>query len=77
MTYTELIAKIEKIVDGSKLLLRVSGNTVFIDAEYFTDSNINKLQRLFHLYGECEWWILASDTLNGGVMYKVNILIVR
>lgn len=74
MTYEQLIEKIGQIVDESDMLLRVNSNALFIDAKEFTRSNINKLQRLLNLYGECEWWILPSDTVKGGVMYKVIIL---
>lgn len=73
MKYQNLIEKIGKVVEDSKLLLRIHGDIICIDGTHFHESVINKIQRLLQLYGECEWWILRSDTLENGVMYKVKI----
>jgi len=73
MNYKDFIEKIGKVVEESKLLLRIQGEFIFIDGGFFHESTINKLQRLLQLYGECEWWILVSDTISDGVMYKVRI----
>jgi hypothetical protein len=73
MKYQDFMQKIGKVVEESKLLLRVQGDIICIDGEHFHDEVINKLQRLLHLYGECEWWITKSDTIKGGVMYKIKI----
>ncbi|WP_303180628.1 hypothetical protein [uncultured Butyricimonas sp.] len=74
MKYKDFIQKISLVVEEEKLLLRVVGNIISIDGKFFYESTINRIQRLLQLYGECEWWILPSDVLLGGVMYKVKIL---
>jgi hypothetical protein len=71
MSYKELIQKLGKIVDESKLLLRVQGEVICIDAVSFHDRTINKIQRLLQSYDECEWWIMESDVIKG-VMYKIK-----
>jgi hypothetical protein len=73
MTYKDFIEKVGKVVEESKLLLRIQGEIIFIDGNFFHESTINKLQRLLQLYGECEWWILCSNTISDGVMYKIRI----
>lgn len=73
MKYKDLIQKIGIVVEESKLLLRVSGDIISIDGKFFCESTINRIQRLLQLYGECEWWVLPSDTLSDGVMYRIKI----
>jgi hypothetical protein len=73
MKYKDLIDKIGKVVEDSKLLLRVESDYLYIDGNSFNYSTINRIQRLLQLYGECEWWILQSDTMDNGVMYKIKI----
>jgi hypothetical protein len=73
MTYENFIDKLGKVVEESKLLLRVRGNMVYIDGVSFHDETLNRIQRLLHLYGECEWWIVCSDAMSG-VMYRIKIL---
>lgn len=73
MKYKDFIQKIGIVVEESKLLLRVSGDIISIDGKFFYESTINRIQRLLQLYGECEWWVLPSDTLSGGVMYRIKI----
>lgn len=73
MKYKDFIQKIGIVVEESKLLLRVSGDIISIDGKFFYESTINRIQRILQLYGECEWWILPSDTLSDGVMYRIKI----
>lgn len=73
MKYEDFIQKIGSVVEEAKLLLRVSDNIISIDGKFFYESTINRIQRLLQLYGECEWWILPSDTLSDGVMYRIKI----
>jgi hypothetical protein len=73
MKYSDFIEKLGKVVEESGFLLRVCGNYVHIDGMFFYESSLNRIQRLLQLYGECEWWVLPSDTLSGGVMYKIKI----
>lgn len=73
MGYQDLIQKIGKVVEESKLLLRVQGDMIYIEGEYFYESILNKLQRLLQLYRECEWWITKADTVEDGVMYKIHV----
>jgi len=73
MKYKELIEKIGKIVEDCKLLLRVQGDIICIDGLHFHVDTINRIQMVLQRYGECEWWILPSDTLANGVMYKIRI----
>ncbi|WP_349265706.1 hypothetical protein [Tenacibaculum sp. SSH1-16] len=74
MTYSDLIEKLGKIVDDGKMLLRVEGEIIYIDRNEFYLQQINKIQRLLQLYGECDWWIKPSTALKDGVMYKIYIL---
>jgi hypothetical protein len=73
MKYKDLIEKLGRVVEESKLLLRVCGDMVYIDGVSFHDETLNRIQRLLHLYGECEWWIVCSDTISTGVMYRIKI----
>lgn len=66
--------KLGLIVDESGLLLRVAGNVICLEGKYFPYSTINRIQRLLQLYGECEWWIMPSQMVEKGVMYKIRIL---
>ena len=72
LTYEDLIEKIGIIVNDTELLLRVQKNC--IEGKCFSYSVLNRIQRLLQLYGECEWWILASENISNGVMYKIRIL---
>ena len=69
LTYEDLIEKIGIIVNDAELLLRVQGNIICIEGKCFSYSVLNRIQRLLQLYGECEWWILASENISNGVMY--------
>lgn len=73
MKYNDFIEKLGVIVEKYKLLLRVHENMIYVDSMFFYEETINKIQRLLQLYGECEWWILASDTIANGVMYRIKI----
>lgn len=73
MKYEDLIEKLGKIVKDSKLLMRIDGNVIAIEGKFFHESTINKIQRILQLYGECEWWIYPSITIQEGVMYTIKI----
>lgn len=73
LTYEDLIEKIGRIVNDAELLLRVQGNIICIEGKYFSYSVLNRMQRILQLYGECEWWILTSENISDGVMYKIRI----
>ena len=73
MKYKDFIQKIGIVVEESKLLLRVSGDIISIHGKFFHESTINRIQRRLQLYGECEWWVLPSDTLSDGVMYRIKV----
>lgn len=74
MKYRDFIEKLGLIVDESGLLLRVAGDVVCVEGRCFSYSSINRIQRLLQRYGECEWWIVASEMVENGVMYKIRIL---
>ena len=74
MTYSDLIEKLGKIVDEGEMLLRIEGDIIYMDKDEFYLKQINKIQRVLQLYGECEWWIKPSTALKDGVMFKVHIL---
>lgn len=73
MKYEDLIEKLGKVVEESKLLMRIDGNIIAIEGKFFYESTINKIQRILQLYGECEWWIYPSITIVDGVMYTIKI----
>lgn len=73
MKYEDLIEKLGKVVEESKLLMRIDGNVIAIEGKFFHESTINKIQRILQLYGECEWWIYPSITISDGVMYTIKI----
>ncbi|SFK99321.1 hypothetical protein SAMN05216357_11053 [Porphyromonadaceae bacterium KH3CP3RA] len=73
MKYSDLIDKLGKVVEDHELLLRVGGDMVAIEGKFFHESVLNKIQRLLQLYGECQWWIYPSETIEGGVMYAIKI----
>jgi hypothetical protein len=73
LKYKDLIDKLGVVAEESKLLLRVRDDMVYIDGVSFDDSTINRIQRLLQLYGECQWWILTSDTMSPGIMYQIKI----
>lgn len=74
MNYSNLIEKIGEIAKDKEMLISVNRDKVFIHAECFSYTHLNKIQRLLQLYGECEWWILPSNTLENSVMYEIHIL---
>jgi hypothetical protein len=73
MKYSDLIEKLGKIAEDSKLLLRVQADYVCIDGTYFHVDTINRIQMILQRYGECEWWIVQSDVMSPGVEYKIKI----
>jgi hypothetical protein len=73
MTYSDLIEKLGKIVEDSKLLLRAHRDFVYIDGSCFHVDTINRIQRVLQQYGECEWWIVQSDVIKQGVEYRIKI----
>ncbi|MBD8389649.1 hypothetical protein [Dysgonomonas sp. BGC7] len=73
MKYNDLIDKLGKVVEESKLLLRIDSDVIAIEGKFFHESTINKIQRLLQLYGECQWWIYPSLTIQDGVMYTIKI----
>ena len=73
-TYSELIDKLGEIADEGKMFLRVENDIIYIDRNEFYLKQINKIQRLLQLYGECDWWVKPSNALKDGVMYKISIL---
>lgn len=73
MKYEDLIDKLGKVVEESKLLLCVKADGITIEGKFFYVTTLNKIQRLLQLYGECEWWIYPSATIEGGVMYVIKI----
>lgn len=73
MSYKDLIEKLGKVVEESKLLLRIEADVIAIEGKFFHESTINKIQRLLQLYGECQWWLYPSKTISDGVMYTIKI----
>lgn len=73
MKYSDLIDKLGVVVKDANLLLRVQGDILYIEGNFFHESTINRIQRLLQLYGECQWWIYPSEILSEGVMYQIKI----
>ncbi|MEM1339840.1 MAG: hypothetical protein AAGF96_18915 [Bacteroidota bacterium] len=76
MNYKELITRLVKIVDQAEYILRVNGDVIFIDADEFYLTYLNKILFVLNRYGEVDWWIKPSNTFPNRVMIKVIVLTV-
>lgn len=73
---SEFLAKIGKIVDQAQgktmLLVKADGGMVYIEAVYFSYSD---MQKFMHLLSRtpCEWYIYPATRIENGVQLKVRL----
>lgn len=75
MKFEDLMKKLAAIVDaGNGMLLKLYSPYVTIEAPMLSREQIAKITHVLNRYGEAEWWIVPSTTIQEGISFRIEIL---
>lgn len=75
MTYPELIKELEKIADEGEMLFKVFKDIIYVESFMFSMDEMSAIQDVLEAYHWCRWIVKSGQILEGGVMYRVCVIV--